>query len=192
MPLHKEYIERVISDEHKMHTDFRIPKRYMKASLSDIPKMNFDNMKEKDLYIFGPSGTGKTHLAVSLIKEYIKDSQMSCLFTTLDELLTSFRDSYNNKHIVSESELYKKYNEDIHVLVIDDIGSQRLTDWGISVLNAIVNTRYNNCVITIWTSNMNPDVLYEYVGDRIASRILNSSKHIQLAGKDKRRQYAEK
>jgi len=192
MSLHIEYIEKILSDENKLRMDFNIPKRYSTVSISDIPSMQFDDLKEKDLYIFGSAGTGKTHLAVSIIKEYIKNSQLSCMFVTIDELMILFRDIYNNKHGVSEAALFRKFNEEIRVLVIDDIGSSRLTDWGMSTLNSVVNSRYNNCLTTIWTSNMAPDLLYDYVGDRLASRILNNSKHIHLGGKDKRKAYKDK
>ena len=71
------------------------------------------------------------------------------------------------------------------LLILDDIGVERGTPWTQERLYDLLNTRYNECKCTIFTSNLGPTEIEDKLGTRIASRI-RSSKIIELKGVDRR------
>lgn len=72
------------------------------------------------------------------------------------------------------------------LLIIDDIGSEKFTEWVRERLVSIINTRVSNGLSTIYTSNLSPEELKEGLEERIASRILGYSGVIEIKGSDRR------
>ena len=72
------------------------------------------------------------------------------------------------------------------LLIIDDIGAERVTDWVRERMVSIINTRVSNNLTTIYTSNLSPEELRGELGDRIASRILGSSQVVEITSGDRR------
>ncbi len=153
----------------------RIPKRYEHCELSnydtDFPgahpslaeahfvASNFakkcDPRGDKGLLIIGKIGTGKTHLAVGIIKELILNRGISCLFYDYRELLKEIQNSYNSTVQTTELDVLRPVFE-TDVLVLDELGATKPTAWVWDTVSLILNTRYNDNRLTVITTNF-PD-----------------------------------
>ena len=99
----------------------------------------------------GPVGVGKTHLAVSIIRGLIEKG-FACVFTEFGSLLKQIQDSYNPISKASElGVLAPIYKAD--VLVLDELGAAVPTDWVRDTMYQIINKRYNENRLTIFTTN---------------------------------------
>ena len=112
-------------------------------------------MGEKGLLFLGNPGVGKTHLAVAILKQLMIQKGVECLFCSYQELLQRIRDSYNPVSLSTESEVLRPVL-DAEVVVIDDLGANRVSDWVEDTVTYILNYRYNEKKATILTSNL-PD-----------------------------------
>lgn len=139
----------------------------------------------KSLFITGAYGCGKTHLAVAICRELLKlKTHPSIIFKTGAELLLDIRKSFGNDN-TSEDEVVSTYtNPD--VLVIDDLGAEKATDWARTTLYVIIDRRDREMLPTIITSNLSLMEIKDILGGRIASRIANS-RIIKMNMKDYRR-----
>jgi DNA replication protein DnaC len=106
----------------------------------------------------GPAGVGKTHLAVAIIRGLIAKG-FGCLFYEFGSLLKEIQDSYNSVSKTSEmSVLAPVYQADI--LVLDELGASVPTDWVRDTMYQIINKRYNDNRLTIFTTNFLDEVIY--------------------------------
>ena len=104
------------------------------------------------LLLMGPVGVGKTHLAVAILKELIEKKGVSCLFYESGSLLKAIQDSYNPISQTSETRVLAPVYQ-AEVLVLDELGASVPTNWVRDTLYQIINTRYNNKKLTIFTTN---------------------------------------
>ena len=72
------------------------------------------------------------------------------------------------------------------LLILDDLGAEKTTDWALQSLYIIINKRLSEELQTIITSNLSLDELRDKIGDRIASRIAGMCKIVKLTGRDRR------
>ena len=108
------------------------------------------------LYIEGPNGTGKTHLAAAIALQLIA-SGVPVVCKTAGDLLADVKNAFDNG-AVSEAVILRAY-KDADLLVIDDLGKEMCTDWSMSTLYAILNDRYEDLKPTIITTNYGADDL---------------------------------
>lgn len=156
---------------------------FEKASLELIDKKILEQVKEypkRSLYITGPVGVGKTFLAISIAKHV---SNNNYKFMLINDFLREFRkceDAYQ------EERLMKDLVERRHI-ILDDLGSEKLTEWGYSILYEFLSKReYYNREALIITSNLSIVELSDKFDTRIASRIIGLCKIIPLEGQDRR------
>ncbi len=147
---------------------------------------------ERGLLIMGPCGVGKTHLAVATIKELIRQKLVPCLFYDFRDLLKEIQDSYNPVAQVSELRILAPIYE-VEVLVLDELGAARPTEWVQDTMTQIINTRYNQKRITIFTSNFldastssSRETLTDRVGERLRSRLHEMCRLVMIEGEDYR------
>ena len=100
----------------------------------------------------GPVGVGKTHLAIAVIKDLVDKKGVSCLFYESGALLKTIQDSYNPVSETSEMRVLAPVYQ-AEVLVLDELGATVPTNWVRDTLYQIINTRYNNKKLTIFTTN---------------------------------------
>lgn len=104
------------------------------------------------LLFMGAVGVGKTHLAIAILRELIERKGAACLFYESGSLLKAIQDSYNPVSQSSEMRvLAPVYQAD--VLVLDELGATVPTNWVRDTLYQIINTRYNQKKLTIFTTN---------------------------------------
>jgi DNA replication protein DnaC len=162
------------------------------------------------LLFFGDSGLGKTHLAVGVIKELMLEKKVQCMFCDYRELLKSIQDSYNPSVSATELGILRPiFNVD--VLLLDDLGAVKPTDWIWDTVSLVLNSRYNENKTTIITSNFEdaaaldePEdpsqlgranraarkyTLGDRIGNRMLSRLHEMCRIIKMEGDDFRQTF---
>src|SRR5215204_3287351 len=144
-----------------------------------------ENKEEgRGLYLCGGVGTGKTHLAVAVLNELVRRKRVPSLFVTVPELLDNLREVYNKPG--RDLDEWMDAVQNANFLVLDDLGSERVTEWVRERIFVIVNHRYRESLPTIFTSNIGPKDLAQQLGERTASRIIAMCEWIALEGDDYR------
>ena len=149
---------------------------------------------DRGLLFTGPVGVGKTHLAVSILKG-LTERGFSCLFYDFGTLLKEIQDSYSVTAQASEmSVLMPVLNTD--VLVLDELGASKPTDWVRDTLAHVINTRYNEKKFTIFTTNYldvrpteREETLEDRIGVRVRSRLYEMCRTVLMEGQDYRRTF---
>ena len=149
---------------------------------------------ERGLLLMGTVGVGKTHLAVSILKS-LTERGFNCLFYEFGALLKGIQDSYNTVSQTSELKVLQPVF-DAEVLVLDEIGASKPTDWVRDTMAHIINMRYNDKKLTIFTTNYlderraeKDETLEDRVGVRLRSRLFEMCKTVSMSGEDFRRTF---
>jgi DNA replication protein DnaC len=201
-----------------------LPKRYKNCSFNNfeihndslrsalkISKKFVKNYPVQDIGLLfqGPCGVGKTHLAVAILNELIEKKSISCYFCDFRELIRNIQNSYSSDSAMSETDviapIFKK-----NVLVLDELGAKRTSPWVEETVFYIINHRYNNKKLTIFTSNyidsgeeeedkrssyfkkkdfnqLADDSLVDRIGIRLRSRVYEMCKIVNMGGDDYRK-----
>lgn len=145
------------------------------------------------LLLVGPAGVGKTHLVAALLRTLIINNGVRGLFYKLSALLRLMRDSYNPAIQTTERQILEPVMT-CDLLVLDDLGAERLTDWVADVVDQIIDARYSAGLPLIATTNFadldNPtdfNGLLFRVGFRTHSRLHAMCRFVTLVGADYRR-----
>ncbi len=154
----------------------------------------------KGLLFTGSIGVGKTHLAVGVLRRLVQERGVKGLFCDYRELLKSIQNSYNPQVQTTELELLRPVFA-AEVLVLDDLGAQKPNEWVWDTVALILNSRYNDKLTTIITTNY-PDLsagagnlsdaeraareptLGDRIGDRMRSRLAEMCVRIEMTGED--------
>ncbi len=122
-----------------------------------------------DLVLIGNTGSGKTHLAVSVLREWVRVGK-EAQFITAPELLMEIRESYRAESYRDESEIIDRYGA-VGMLVLDDLGAEKTTDWSVDRLYLIIDRRYRDALPTVVTTNLSLEQIEKQLSPRIASRL---------------------
>ena len=150
---------------------------------------------DQGLLFMGPVGVGKTHLAVAILRELIEKKGLTCLFYEFGSLLKEIQNSYNPISQTSELKVLEPvFNAE--VLVLDELGASKPTDWVRDTMMQIINTRYNHRRLTIFTTNYlderrseRDETLEDRIGVRLRSRLFEMCKTVPLEGDDYRKKF---
>ncbi len=194
----------------RMLADARIPKRYEHCDLESYLTSGDPSQKTAKKYVqsfldkypivdvglllMGTCGVGKTHLAVALLKGVIIEKGDSGLFYDFRDLLREIQASWNSVSRTSELEVLQPVL-DAKVLVLDELGANKPTDWVRDTIAHIINCRYNDKKLTIFTSNFldaapnqREETLTDRIGIRLRSRLYEMCRSIEIEGKDFRKE----
>ena len=128
-------------------------------NLKNYSEKLVNGIEKKGLVLVGNNGVGKTHLACSIANKLIENGT-SVIYGTLINLLAELRNSYYIDNNISEMEIIKLY-ENVDLLIIDDLGKEKPSEWGLEKLFTIINSRYENNLPVIITTNYNQSSLVE-------------------------------
>ncbi len=128
-------------------------------NLKNYSEKLVNGIEKKGLVLVGNNGVGKTHLACSIANKLIENGT-PVIYGTLINLFAELRNSYDTDNNISEMEIIKLY-ENVNLLIIDDLGKEKPSEWGLEKLFTIVNSRYENNLPVIITTNYNQSSLVE-------------------------------
>jgi DNA replication protein DnaC len=138
-----------------------------------------------NLYLFGPYGSGKTGLAVCVLRARLERRE-AALFWTMPDLFMRIKATYDPAREESENDLIERLGG-VPLLVLDDIGTEKPSEWQREKLYQILNRRMNEDLATVFTSNMTPFQLEAHVGERIVERIEFRCLPVEVGGENLRR-----
>ena len=186
----------------------RIPRRYQHCDLGNYTAYNEKlttalqhatrlaegfPVVERGLLLLGPPGVGKTHLAVAILRQVITTRGARGIFYDTRDLLRVIRSTYDQANQVAEVDVLRPVIE-ADMLVLDDLGAEKTSEWVEETLNLIVNARYSARRTTVFTSNYeekgddtsDPDSLLCRIGYRMRSRLHEMCELLDLDGADYR------
>jgi DNA replication protein DnaC len=151
------------------------------------------------LLLTGSIGVGKTHLAVGILQCLVVEKGVRGLFCDYRELLKEIQHSYNPQVLTTELDILRPVFE-AEVLVLDELGASKPTDWVWDTVSLVLNSRYNNKLTTIVTTNF-PNLpagapvdtldsvtrdrtLGDRIGERMRSRLAEMCVVIEMRGAD--------
>jgi DNA replication protein DnaC len=139
----------------------------------------------ESLLIWGDPGNGKSHLAAAVCHK-LKERGKIPVFQTMTELLERIRATFGRQAKEHEREIMTAL-QDCDLLVLDDLGAEKVSDWTLDVLFRIIDGRYRAKKPTLFTTNFSPTELlkrfmpdkssteHEIAARRIHDRILEVS-----------------
>lgn len=197
-----EYYDRQIADlenredyeDFKAHWDDRIAdlrkerSEAIRNALAVIParfrdaETDLELPESVGLYLYGPVGVGKTHVAAGIVhKEAMLGSH--CKWVSMSGWLADLRASFNGAEPPEQAGSFGWSD----VLVLDDLGAEKPSDWALESIFLLVNTVYEReRTRLIVTSNLSLADLSKRVGSRIASRLAEMCEPLELTGADRR------
>ncbi|MFF3242325.1 ATP-binding protein [Streptomyces sp. NPDC002870] len=140
----------------------------------------------RSLLIVGTTGTGKTHQAYGAVRSLITVGvRLRWKATTAADLYADLRPRPGHD---GERELMDMAR--CPLLIIDDLGAAKSSEWTEEITMRLINRRYNEMLPTLITTNLGMADLREYIGDRVASRLTEMTDKVILDGPDRRRAIA--
>jgi len=216
---------RIEQRAQRMMTRAQIPKRYEHCTLDSYEtgfggahrslaaahlraRKFVENYSPSDttgtgLLLTGSIGVGKTHLAVGILQSLVSERGATGLFYDYRDLLKQVQNSYNRQVAETELEVLRPVF-DAEVLVLDELGASKPTDWVWDTVAHILNTRYNDRRTTIITTNyanlpplgaeagqgsalrnaVREETLGDRIGERMRSRLQEMCVVVEMHGED--------
>ncbi len=145
---------------------------------------SFDTDRARNMLLVGGTGVGKTHLSTALAKVVI-DRGFDVLYESAPNIFFEFEQQRFARE--NENRTTDRYY-DAQLLIIDDLGTESITQYSVACLYNLLNTRLNRGMSTVINTNLMPEALYKKYTDRIASRLLGEYMIVHFIGTDIRMQ----
>lgn len=195
-----------------------LPERYRKITIADYETKNVDaslraaahkakryveeylpGQPNRGLLFVGDVGVGKTHLAVAILRELVTKKGVTGSFYDFRELLTKVKTTYQPGSAVGELAVLGPVMS-AELVVLDELGAAKLTDWVFDIIEHVINARYNDGKTTIITTNysnavaepsgneyaraLTQETLRDRIGARMHSRLQQMCDVVEMHGQD--------
>lgn len=156
-----------------------VPPRYRRCSLENyqgpLPA-------ERPVMLLGGPGTGKTHLAVAYLRQWIINfGAVGAWFCRVLDLLRRLRQGFDGGE-----DLISRYGRELLFLVLDDLGAEMATDFAVQAVYDLVDLRYAHNLPLIITSNLDIREIGDMYGTHFLSRLQEMGEVVELSGPDRR------
>lgn len=128
------------------------------------------------LVMTGNCGTGKNHLAVSMAKNIIREHLAKVEITDVMRLTRAVKSTWRHNSEVTEEDVIERFAS-LDLLIIDEVGVQFGSPTEMTILQEIINARYESILPTILISNLTFDQLKETIGERIVDRVTDGGRN---------------
>lgn len=155
--------ETFVADEEKKAKVLRVCQDY-------ADNFNKHYNEGRSLLLLGNVGTGKTHLAAAIADQVIKQTGSTALYRTVYGILQYVKGSFDRESEYNESDAFSAFIEP-HLLIIDEVGATKTTEFEQQTLFNIINGRYEQQIPTIVISNLMPEELVQALGERSVDRL---------------------
>ncbi len=144
----------------------------------------FEGGKAENLFFYGTTGLGKTHLSTSIAKAVI-DRGYDVVYDTAQNVFSDFEyerfsRGYNESSPESRTDRYFQCD----LLILDDLGAEMTNQFTVSCLYNLLNTRLNLCKAVIISTNLTHTEMRKRYADRILSRLLGEYRQMPFVGED--------
>lgn len=168
---------------HCTFENYRAETPHQRRALEHLKNLSLP--LKRSLFLNGPCGTGKTHLAVATMRRLTLQAKGTYpLYISAPKLISEIRSGTLGEIEFNAEEIINKYTAE-RFLIIDDIGVEKTSDFVTQCWYRIIDTRTSNSLPTLYTSNLSKDDLATQMGVRVASR-LSACLIIPIDGNDKR------
>ncbi len=167
-------------DRNGSETAYKVAVKYVKT---------FKEWNGESLLLWGEPGNGKTHLAAAIVNELSKKGYI-VVFQSVPELLQRIRSTFNSENKENETQIMRALLE-CNLLILDDIGAEKTTEWVEEKLFNIIDGRYRKELPTLYTSNLEPKELKNQVGKRSYDRMVETSLTVKNEAASYRREIAK-
>lgn len=175
-----------------LFAETKLPEKYRAAALgdfADVPALRQQVESALDanrgLVLWGTFGTGKTHLAAAIVRQRLSEGVVG-LFIKTPALLNRMRATFDKDSTGPTAAELLTAVKRVPLLVLDDLGVEKTTDWVTETLYEIVDSRYCDGLPLIITTNLTAPDLKKQIGKRIASRLAEMCVWIEMNGDDRR------
>lgn len=173
--------------------DNYIPKNRSQQIAKESVKKYIDIFDVEDpinLLFTGSYGVGKSHLAKTIADGVMAKTnpetrrKYTAIFISVPKLLRKIRSTYNRNSEISEEDIFDVM-EKVDLLILDDLGAERQNDWSEERLYDLIDSRQG--MHTVYTSNFNEEDLFELLGERNFSRVVNEdTRTLEVEGENHR------
>ena len=158
-----------------MKHNFSVLKRYAET---------FSGKNETSFLLVGRTGLGKTHLSTAVAKTVI-DNGYDVSYVTAVKMFNDFEDRRFHRNDRDEAPDISRYY-DAQLLIIDDFGTEAATQYSVACTYDVINTRINNGLGTVISTNLSKKELEQKYGERVASRLFGEYMALLFRGADMR------
>lgn len=147
--------------------------------------------RDSGIVLMGNLGVGKTHLCLALINKLISEQLVGCEYANVSLILDAIKNSFDGNEVNPVLRFNRR-----ELVILDDLGSERSTDWSIQALTSIIVARYERHLPTIFTTNArNWDELIDMIAgnferlpaERLVERILERNQVVTINGRSWRK-----